>query len=324
MQAMGIDWNATSAKSNAGTELMCRGLEQRLDPELLAEFQIIPSRMENPLDPDRIRLLWCHDLAHDQMFYHLSHGGWEHFDRIVMVSNWQMGSFIDRYAIPWSRCVVMRNAIEPVPLKPRERGVCRLIYTSTPQRGLNILLSAFAKLREKYGTKVELDVFSSFKLYGRDADDEQFKPLFEQIDKTEGARWHGVRSNQEVREALMNAHVFAYPSIWRETSCLALMEAMSAGLICVHPNYGALFETAANWTAMYQWQEDPQAHARAFYNVLDLVVASELDGRVTAPLLAQKHYADLHFGWERRAREWEVLLRNLVGRRRARATAPTA
>jgi len=324
---MGIDWNATAAKSNAGTELMCRGLEQRLDPALLVEFQIIPSRVENPLNPDKIRLLWCHDLAHDQIYYHLADGGWNRFDRLVMVSNWQMNSFIDRYAIPWSHCVVMRNAIEPLPLKTREKGVCRLIYTSTPQRGLNILVPVFAKLREKYGRQVELDVFSSFKLYGREEDDEQFKPLFGQIERTEGATWHGTRSNSEVRAALMNAHVFAYPSIWRETSCLALMEAMSAGLICVHPNCGALFETAANWTAMYQWHEDPKAHARVFYNVLDMVVASELGGQVTAPLLAQKHYADFHFGWERRAKEWELLLRNLTDRRHkspAWQTAPMA
>jgi len=235
-----------------------------------------------------------------------------------------MGSFIDRYAIPWSQCMVTRDAIEPLASKSREKGVCRLIYTSTPQRGLSILLPAFAKLREKYGKQVELDVFSSFKLYGRDEDDEQFKPLFGQIDRTEGATWHGTRSNAEVREALMNAHVFAYPSIWRETSCLALMEAMSAGLICVHANCGALFETAANWTAMYQWHEDPKDHARVFYNVLDTVVASELGGQVTAPLLAQKQYADFHFGWERRAKEWGLLLRNLKDRHRRSAAQGAA
>jgi UDP-glucose:(glucosyl)LPS alpha-1,2-glucosyltransferase len=317
MQAVGIDWNSTSAKSNAGTELMCRGLEQRLDPELLARFQIIPSRVENPLDPGRIRLLWCHDLALDQMFYHLANGGWERFHLIVMVSNWQMEAFIERYGIPWSRCVVMRNAIEPISLKERAKGVCRLIYTATPQRGLAILLPVFRQLRKKYGKQVELEVYSSFRLYGRDEEDEPFKPLFDQLTETEGARWHGARPNQEVRDALANAHIFAYPSIWRETSCLGLMEAMSAGLMCVHPNYGALFETAANWTAMYQWHEDMNTHARIFHKLLDLAVAGELGGESSAPLMAQKQYADLHYGWDRRVKEWDALLRNLAGRYQA-------
>jgi len=43
------------------------------------------------------------------------------------------------------------------------------------------------------------------------------------------------------------------------------MEAMSAGLACVHPNNGALYETAAIWALMYQWHDDPHAHAAVFY-----------------------------------------------------------
>jgi hypothetical protein len=70
-------------------------------------------------------------------------------------------------------------------------------------------------------------------------------------------RYHGTQPNAAVREALTRAHVFAYPSVWPETSCLCLIEAMSAGLVCVHSNLGALFETAAHWTQIYPFHEDP-------------------------------------------------------------------
>ena len=50
------------------------------------------------------------------------------------------------------------------------------------------------------------------------------------------------------------------------------MESMSAALLCVHSNYGALFETAANWTMMYNLHEDPHKHAQVFFSVLESAI----------------------------------------------------
>ena len=45
--------------------------------------------------------------------------------------------------------------------------------------------------------------------------------------------YHGFKSNDKVREALQNAHILAYPSIWEECNSRSLIESMSAGLLCV-------------------------------------------------------------------------------------------
>ena len=71
-----------------------------------------------------------------------------------------------------------------------------------------------------------------------------------------------VEDHREIHRALVNADIFAYPSIWPENACLCLMESMSAALPCVHSNYAALFETAANWTMMYNLHQDLQKHAQ--------------------------------------------------------------
>jgi hypothetical protein len=56
--------NEVDENAMGGTELMKYGLFDRLDPELLKQFQIIPSRVRG-LDPDKKKILWLHDLPGD-------------------------------------------------------------------------------------------------------------------------------------------------------------------------------------------------------------------------------------------------------------------
>ena len=90
------------------------------------------------------------------------------------------------------------------------------------------------------------------------------------------------------------------------------MEAMSAGLVCVHPNFGALYETSANWTAMYQYDEDINNHAHLFYNILDAVIENYGDRNVQGRVAAQKNYADAFYSWDVRAVQWESFLASLL------------
>lgn len=319
---MSIDWNEISSKSNGGTELLCRELEKRLAPELLDKFQIIPSRVLNPLDPERIRILWAHDLADDPSSNHLANGGWRRFNRIVFVSNWQAQAYIAKYSIPWSKCMVMPNAIVPIAEHEKPEDKIRLIYTSTPQRGLNILASVFDELCKTHND-IELEVFSSFNIYGWPENDKNFEGLFEHLKGNDRVQYHGAVPNDEVRETLKRSHVLAYPSTWAETSCLCLMEAMSAGLVCVHPNYGALYETGARWTLQYQWQETLEGHAGVLLNVLNETIngiresrkpsASSVVTGLKGQLIGQKRYADFFYGWDIREREWESFLRGIEG-----------
>lgn len=304
--------DSLSVDAMGGTELMKYGLAQRIDPRLMDEFQIFVSRVEQPLDETKIRLLWLHDLPEDPASQHLANGGWKKFHRLVFVSNWQMQRYIDAYDIPWSHCIVLHNAIDPIEEHEKpDDGTIRLAYWSTPQRGLSIVVPVFEKLREKYNN-IELDVYSSFKLYGWEQRDEQFKDLFDKCRSVEGINYHGTVSNEVLRENLKKTHIMAYPSIWPETSCICLMEAMSAGVLAVHPNFGALPETAANWTNMYQWHEDINYHAGLFYSVLDASIESVTDEGVQSRLASQKSYANVFYGWQLRSFQWEQFMTSLL------------
>lgn len=313
--------------SQGGTEVMARRVES-LGKNLLKEFQIVVSRIEHELDPTKIRIYYAHDLPGDPAADHLKNDGHTNFHKIVFVSNWQMQRYIDFYRIPWSKCIVLQNAIEPIEWNDEKwaepwyhgspvnnpKNKIKLIYHTTPHRGLEILIPVFQKLCEKHNN-LELDVFSSFELYGWKERDEQYKPLFDACESDPKITYHGTRVNSEVIKALQQAHIFAYPSIWPETSCLAMMEAMSAGCVCVHSNYGALPETAANWSHMYHFNEDRQEHAKIFYTVLSNAIddikenSSEFGNR----LRTQKSYADIFYAWKpNRVMQWTALLHMLL------------
>jgi UDP-glucose:(glucosyl)LPS alpha-1,2-glucosyltransferase len=223
--------DGTYTEANGGTELMNRALYERVDKGLLDQFFISKSRVRR-VDPDKKNILWLHDLWADPEVQHLKNEkSRERFARLVFVSNYQLGTYNMGLGVPYNQSIVLRNAIDPIPdvwsTKPKDQ--VRLIYHTTPHRGLQILVPVMEKLSEFYGDKIHLDIFSSFEAYGWKERDEPYKELFERAKAHPQMTYHGFQPNHVVRDALRQSHIFAYPNIWVETSCIAAIEAMSAG-----------------------------------------------------------------------------------------------
>lgn len=307
---MPIAQDELSKNAIGGTERMKNGLAERLDPEILDKFQIICSRVRD-IDPKLIPIYWLHDLPEDPESEHLRSGGWNKFEKNVFVSNWQLQSYIKHFGMPWYKCRVLQNAIEPIEYIPKKQGKIKIIYHTTPHRGLNILIPVFIKLAEKYDN-IELDVFSSFKIYGWEDRDKPYEQLFDACRNHPQINYHGFQPNEVVRTALQEAHIFAYPSVWLETSCIALMEAMSAGCLCIHPNYGALYETASNFTWMYQFKEDMRDHMVIMYSLLERAINDVMNNDIQESLETSRNYINTFYSWDRRAREWAGFLTTIL------------
>lgn len=312
-----IERNESNQNSKGGTELIQDRLYDGTVPrELLEQFQIIFSRVRN-LDENKFRIFYAHDLPGDPESDHLRDGGWRKFHKIVFVSNWQMQGYIAHYGIPWSHCEVIENSIIPLARHPDAdsdfgNNEIRICYTPTPHRGLHILYAAFEALAKKHDNII-LDVFSSFKLYGWEQRDEPYRELFDKLDQHPRINNRGTVDNSEIREYLeVYGDIFAYPSIWPETSCLSLIEAMSAGLMCIHSNYAALPDTAAGFTHMYQFEEDENRHATKLYHILDAAVSHvKSEDTMTHRRLASL-YANMRFNWSNKAQHWTALLQSIV------------
>lgn len=255
-----------SENAIGGTEMMRQRLVDNADPKLLSKFAIHLSRPRE-LYEDVENIFWCHDLVEDPENKILENGGWEKFYHFVFVSAWQRDQYIMRYGIPHSECSVIYNAIEKN-YAPRRKDTTtiRFVYHTTPHRGLELLVPIFEALSNEY-SNIHLDVFSSFSVYGWESRDEEYRDLFDRISNHAQMTYHGAVSNEVVLRALDDSHVFLYPNIWKETSCISLIEAIKSQVICVHPNYGALPETGANATIMYDFNEDPNLHANYAFSV---------------------------------------------------------
>lgn len=307
---MSIQKNELNQNAMGGTELMELGLRSHVDNELLDNFQIISSRVRE-LDPNKKKIYWLHDLPGDPEVQHLKAGGYKKFDKLVFVSHWQQQMYNAYLGIPFDAGVVLRNAITPIDYVDRgSSDKLKLIYTSTPHRGLALLYPVFQMLANQY--PIELEVFSSFGLYGWPERDKPYEKLFDDLRADPRVTYHGAKSNAEVRKALQQADIFVYPSIWQETSCLCLIEAMSAGLTCIHSSLAALPETSMGLTAMYRYTEDPNKHANLLYNYLVQIIdfhMQDILGRFTNT--TQRELTNNIYGWDRRAKEWEILLKQM-------------
>ena len=301
-----------SANSKGGTEMMRQRLVDSVDKELLEKAAIHLSRPRELYD-DVPNILWCHDLAEDPENKILKDGGWEKFDWFVFVSAWQRDQYIVRYGIPYSKCSVIHNAVETA-YQPKEKdmGTIRFIYHTTPHRGLELLVPIFDALAKQFDN-IHLDVYSSFEIYGWPQRDESYKEVFDAIKAHPQMSYHGTRPNEEILYYLDKAHVFLYPNIWKETSCIALIEAIKSQVICVHPNFGALPETASNATIMYDYHEDMGKHANFCYSVTKQL----LDTIISTPgyfngFTRSDRFALARNNMQSYTTMWNALIRNLI------------
>ncbi len=305
----GFEENDISKNSNGGTEITKRALTEYVPAELVEHFQIIPSRVRD-INPEKIRVYWQHDLAGDPEVNHLAGSeSRDRFHQFVFSSNWQLNDFVTKLQFPRNKKVsVIETPIKPIEVKQKDfNDKIRLIYFSTPHRGLDVLVPVFEHLAKTY-SNIHLDVFSSFKIYGWEDSDQQYEPLFEKVRQHPQMTYHGSVDQATLRNALADAHILAYPNIWEETSCRVLIESMSAGLVCVHPNLAALPDTSGGLTSMYQFDESPNEHAAVFHRNLDHAIQVVANEPIQNYLKFVKAYADSRFNIDKISSQWESLL----------------
>jgi glycosyltransferase involved in cell wall biosynthesis len=297
-----------------GTELILANLNAAL-PELTSQVQIIMSRPESVPLADKPRVLWLQDLPFERTSAPLKDPTYRaRFNRLVFCSHFQQQQFCSFLNIPFSDGIVIRNAVPkltPTFPKLRDNGRLNFIYTSTPHRGLEILTGAAQTLavsRQDW----HLDVYSSQRIYGWHQADEKFNALYDRLRQNPCVTYHGTVSNAEVREACLRSHVWVYPSVYPETSCMAAQEAMMAGCLAITSNLGALPETCGAWAWMFS--ADERAEVMIQRTLTNMVQALENyeHPNLSAMLPLQSIYYQSFWSFEKRVPAWKLLLEEVI------------
>ena len=291
-------------KPMGGTELMYEELIKRLPQEYKDKFSIF--NYPAYADTTKPTIYW-NQLSHDQnaVQFLSTPENVEAINQFVFVSNWQAEQFRKTFNIPGYKTTVLKNACIGVEQRqPGKRDKVRLCYTSTPWRGLDVLLKAWEILKPQ---DCELHVFSSTKIYGKDFainNENYYQELYDKCEALPNVVYRGSVSNEELRKELHTFDILAYPNTFEETSCIAVIEALSAGLRVVTSNLGALPETTEGWARMYSYLASKDLHAVKFADILDEEIIKIKNGDLDSHLELQKQIYAPRWSWDNRINEW--------------------
>jgi glycosyltransferase involved in cell wall biosynthesis len=300
--------------AKGGTELMRDALYKHTK---IGEYENINLILSTP-NLDKVRytkhnMLWQHLNYTDESLGALRDPAFiKSINSQVYVSHWQYEKFRYIYQIPLENAYVIKNAIEPIEHKEKSKdGKLKLIYASTPFRGLDILLDVFELLGRD---DIELDVYSSTAVYGSGYAahvGNQYQELFDRAKAIPGVNYMGYGQNDDVRKAMQDAHILAYPSIFEETSCLVMIEAGAAGCNLVTTNLGALYETGTEYAKMVEVQSDRDTLVRNYAEALEESINNYWDRSNQEMLKKQSEYYNEFYSWGRRTKEWNSLFEKM-------------
>lgn len=145
-----------------------------------------------------------------------------------------------------------------------ERNPHRLMYASSPDRGLMLLLEQWFRIRERV-PEAELHVFYGFhnmeKIVAANGPDDWragYQRKLEGLLKQPGVVWHDRVGQRDLWKEWAKTSVFWYPTDFPETSCISIMEAQACGAIPVTSNFWAAGE---NCLSPYVYPGLPQQSA---------------------------------------------------------------
>jgi len=300
-----------------GTELQLSFLNKYVDQSLLDKVQIctsIPGKV--PLDPNKVNILWQKNSYDQPNLYPWFKNKANHhkYDWYVFNSHWNHEKFRMMFGLPTEKCIVIKNGVDKIEQsKPYEKGQpIKIIHQNTPWRGLSVLLGAMQLVKNPL---ITLDVYSSCEVYGKDfmeKNDKDYKALYDQAESLPNVNYIGYKSNEYIRENIKNYNMYVYPSIFEETSCISLLEAMSAGLYCVLTNYGALFETGAEFPMYIPYDNNYKALAEKFAYGIDAAAATLHEQVIQNHLTTQSCYTQFYYSWNKQAVSWTNFLQGAI------------
>jgi glycosyltransferase involved in cell wall biosynthesis len=222
---------------------------------------------------------------------------------------WLLGHypFLDDRKVACSSNGISSDRIDA--LAPIERDPFRLIWTSSPDRGLEHTMNVFVRARE-FEPRLNLHIF-----YGWDNLEKVFKrnphhlgiKLRERLmamDQT-NIFWRGRMGQSQLWEEYQRASFWMYVTVFTETSCITCMEAQALGAIPITAPIWALGHNVRHGVLIKGNASDPLTQTRYVQTLLNLVSDPERCERLRGEMMP---WARERFSWERVVDDYERMI----------------
>lgn len=221
------------------------------------------------------------------------------------VSDWHAKTMCESSGFPMEKTFVLRNGVHLADFEGSEvRHRRRLIYSSTPFRGLEYLPIIFKILKDKY-EDLELHIFSSMAIYNKEnpeiSQKDHFQDLYKLLGDIPGVTWHGSILQKQLAREFMKSSILAYPCNFEETSCITAMEAQAAGCAIVTSDLAALPETVGEAGILVKGEPGSPLYLENFILALDSLLR---DDALLEKYASAGKRQSLKTDWKTRAEEF--------------------
>lgn len=215
---------------------------------------------------------------------------------IIVPSLFLKEDVIKYTGIEAEKVVVINYGFDPVKNKiDRFKNVekVKIIHTSNPVRGMDILIKSLKYIDRDF----ELNIFNSFNpnLY-------TYNYSNSLSFNDERLFFHSYTPRKTILNELSKSHIFAYPSIYKETFCFSQAEAISANCLMVYHNFAALkeisFDIGINYKAPFDDDEHAILFAEKLTNAIDIIKTNSFNPGNQAEIINSK------FSFENFKQQW--------------------
>lgn len=280
---------------------------------------LITSRRPQVVDDEfnietKTTLCWVHDIALGSA---LDHSRSLRINKFLCLSQWQKDFFLNQYKfIHPDQIILTRNGIDLHYFdqtlsdgSPFIRNPHRAVYSSSPDRGMEVLVRLWPCLRERV-PDAELHIFYGFnnwEIAARSMNDKGQLNLINTLkkllddSKQYGVFFYGRTDQPRLAREYLQSGVWPYSTWFTETSCLSAMEAQAAGLRIITSPIAALNETVGSRGVMITGDWLSADYSSKF---LDAMTDAMLRPEVPGERESLKDYAKANFGLDALAKEW--------------------
>ena len=298
-----------NGESSGGSENQLRLLLKYLPDKNFKKINLVLNNTDpNLLENNMINILWMQHFVNIEETKNLNSKSYvDKLDYIVFNSHWNFEKFVYQFKVPENKCVVIKNAIEKIEYEEKPKDKINLIYHTTPWRGLALLLKVFNNLNIE---NVELNVCSSTTIYGKKFHDiygKKYEDLFNECQNTKNVNYLGFLPNEKIIKLLKKMHIYSYPSIWTETSCISAIESMGAGCEVVTTNLGALYETCSPFGTFVGFDRNFNNLEKKYSKLLYKTIKNYWSDKNQEKLKLQRETINSTYSWDLRSAEWKNL-----------------